>query len=206
MDTLPYEIKIMIIKYLPCYKFITKDTTSILPIFNEYIMDYINKNLLTDNYCNGYLYCNKLYRDIIEKKMFNIISSIVNKFMEYSNGIIYLDFNNPTPIHTININIIFKFTTVGKYFAGSTDDVVFKLSNSNIGYPDICSVTFFGTSTFINYNENDIQNKLYSVLIRNMDISDTILDIKKMEIIETIYPNGFSNYNDFNDKVLIKYV
>jgi hypothetical protein len=64
MDKLPYEIKMMIISYLPCYKFIKIDTNDILPIFNEYIMYYINNKLLTDNYSNCYLYNCKLYRNM----------------------------------------------------------------------------------------------------------------------------------------------
>ncbi len=203
MDTLPYEIKKIIINYLPFYKL---STNNILPIFNECIIDYINNKLLIDNYINGNLYNNELYRHIIDNKLIDITKSITKKFMEYSNGIVFLNFNSPAPISTINIIIKFKFTTVGKYFSGSTNDIVFKLSNSNMFYPNICSVIFYGTSTYIDYDENDIQNKLFNILIRNMNLSDTIVDIKSMEIIRTNYPNGFSNYNDYNEKVLIKYI
>ncbi len=203
MDTLPDEIKLIIIKFLPLYKLITDNT---LPIFNEYIMNYINTKLLTDNYINGCLYKCELYRDIIDNKLIDITKSIAKKFMEYSKGIVFLNFNNPTPISIISVIIIFKFTTVGKHFNGSTDDILFKLSNSNMGYSGICSVIFYGTSNYIDYNEYDIQNKLYCVLTRNIDLSDTTVDIKKMEMIKINYPSGFSNYHDYNEEVLIKFI
>lgn len=207
MDTLPDEIKLIIISYIPCYKFITKDACNILPIFDKYIKDYINNKLLTDNYCNGRLYNSKLYKKIIETKLKDITLSITKKFMEHSNGIVWLNFDNPAPIYSINLIIIFTFTKVGNYFSGSIDDVKFQLSNTNyFDYSNICNITFYGKSTYINYNENDIQNKLYNVLIRNMDLSDTTIDIKKMELIKTIYPNGFINYNQSYDELLIKYI
>ena len=192
---LPYEIKLMIIDYFPLTKQIIDNPP---PIFHDYIINYINTKLLTNMYISGLLCTNDIYYDIISDKLENISSDITNKFMNAVKdiggpiGII----NENMPI--ISLKIIFKFTTVGNYYNSDTNDIKYSLSSYSI-YNNYFTWFYKDTRYNIEYTEENIHNEIVRILIKNMNFSDTTVDIKSMEMIKT------DLWNTYND-VLFKFI
>ena len=76
LSCIPYEIKLIIINYLPINKLIIDNPP---PIFHDYIIHYIDKHVLTDMYISGLLCTNDIYNDIINNKV-DEFSSDITKF------------------------------------------------------------------------------------------------------------------------------
>ena len=194
-SNIPYEIKLIIINYLPISKLIIDNPP---PIFHEYIMHYINTKLLTDMYISGCLCNSDIYNKIIYNKIDEISSSITKKFIK-----VVEEIGGPSNIMDetmpiISLKIIFKFTTIGKYYISSTDDIHYSLSSYSI-YNNHCMWRYNNTVFNFKYTEDNIKNEIVRVLIKNMNYSDTTVDIKSMEIIKT---DLWENEND----ILFKFI
>ena len=181
LSCIPYEIKLIIINYLPIYKLIIDNPP---PIFHDIIMHYINTKILTDMYISGILCKNDIYCDIINNKVGEISSNITKKFMravEEIDGPSSI-INENIPI--ISLKIIFKFTTVGKFYISNTDDIKYSLSSYSI-YNNYFTWRYNDYTCTLEYTEENIQNEIFRILIKNMNYSDTTVDIKSMEMIKT---------------------
>ena len=203
LTCIPDEIKLIIISYLPLNKLITDEP---LPIFHEYIMNYINTKLLTNMYYAGRLYNSDIYSDIVYNKLNEISSNITTRFIKEIDEI-------GGPINTNNINnniniinkpiislkIIFKFTKVGKHYNSFTGDIKYSLSSFGM-CDNSCSWFYNDSISAFEYNEENIQNEIWRILIKNVDCSDTTIDIKSMEMIKTEF------LNDTNSNILIKFI
>jgi len=195
LSCLPYDIKLIIIDYMPLNKNIIDNPP---PIFHDYIINYINKKLLTNMYISGLLCTNNIYDNIISDKLEQIASGITKKFMNAVHKI-----GGPIQIISENMPIIsfkitFKFTTVGKYYNSDTNDIKYSLSSYSI-YNNYFTRLYNDNIMNIEYTESNIQNEIWRILIKNMDYSDTTIDIKSMEIIKT---DLWETYND----VLFKFI
>ena len=176
-----YEIKLIIINYLPINKLISDNPP---PIFHEYIMNYINKNILINMYVSGRLYKNDIYHDIVYGKVNEISSNITQQFIKAVDeiGRPTRIFNESMPI--ISLKILFKFTTVGKFYNGNTNDIKYCLSNYGI-YDNYCTWRYNDFAFTFEYTKENIHNEIMRILIKNMDYSDTTVDITNMELIKT---------------------
>ncbi len=192
-SSIPDEIKLFIISYLPLQKLISD---KILPIFNEYIMNYINTKLLLDNYNAGYL-SKSIYKDILFDKAKEIAFNIADEFIKETEKIGGPIITNDTePI--ISLNILFKFTRVGRYYNGNTRDINYSLSSYGVFNN---SFTWYYNQTLLTlkYSKENIRNEIWRIIIKNIDYSDTTLDIKSMELVKT-------NILNTNNEILIKYI
>ncbi len=178
---MPYSIKLIIMNYLPINMLIIDDPPQMI---YDHIIHYINTKLLTNMHTAGLLLINNIYKDIVYDKLDKISQNIANKFMKAVDDIGGpIKYNNETmPI--ISLKIIFKFTKVGKFYKGDTSDIKYCISSYGI-YDNYCTWFYnYKYNTFEYKNEN-IKNEIYRILIKNMDLSDTIVDINSMEIIKT---------------------
>ncbi len=192
-SSIPDEIKLFIISYLPLQKLISDNP---LPIFNEYIMNYINTKLLLDNYNAGYL-SKSIYKDILFDKAKEIAFNIADEFIKETEKIGGPIITNDTePI--ISLNILFKFTRVGRYYNGNTRDINYSLSSYGVFNN---SFTWYYNQTLLTlkYSKENIRNEIWRIIIKNIDYSDTTLDIKSMELVKT-------NILNTNNEILIKYI
>lgn len=195
MNNIPDEIKLIVISYLPFHKLIMDNPPQ---IFHEYIIHYINTQLLTNMYISGILYESNIYNNIINNKACEISSNITTKFMKAVKeigGPIKI-INENTPI--ISLNIVFKFTTVGKFFNSSTADIKYSLSTYSI-YNNHCTWVYNDTIYHFKYTEENIKNEIWRILVKNMNYSDTTVDIKSMEMIKTDLWNN-------NSTILFKFI
>jgi hypothetical protein len=198
LSCIPYEIKQIIISYLPIYKLITGNQ---IQIFDEYIMDYINTQLLKDMYIAGRLY-NSIYQNIIFDKLEEIASYIADEFIKETNkigGPIINQIINNQMEPIISLKIVFKFTTIGKYYHGSTDNINYSLSSYGV-YNNSCTWFYNQTICCFDYSKENIQNEIWRIIIKNMDFSDTTVDIKSMELIKT------NINNTCIEQLLIKFI
>ena len=196
LSCLPDEIKLIIISYLPISKLLASEP---LPIFNEYIMYYINTQLLKDMYKSGYLYKSPIYSDIIYDKINQIAENIAQGFIKEITNI-----GGPTSVNSVSTKIIslrikFTFTRVGRYFQGSTDDFMYSLSTYGIS-ENSCTWMYNNFQYGFQYSDENIKNEIWRILIKNMDHSDTTIDIKSMELIKT------DIFDEKNNIVLIKFI
>ncbi len=192
-SSIPDEIKLFIISYLPLHKLISDNP---LPIFNEYIMNYINTKLLLDNYNAGYL-SKSIYKDILFDKAKEIAFNIADEFIKETEKIGGPIITNDTePI--ISLNILFKFTRVGRHYNGNTRDINYSLSSYGVFNN---SFTWYYNQTLLTlkYSKENIRNEIWRIIIKNIDYSDTTLDIKSMELVKT-------NILNTNNEILIKYI
>jgi len=194
---IPEEIKLMIISYLPIYKLINNP----VPIFHEYIIHYINTQLLTNMYVSGRLLRSDIYCDIVYDKMKEMSSSITKQFMKATSDIggTINPFNSDSKI-VISLKITFKFTKVGKCYNSNTKDIKYSLSSYGSLNDSSCTWFYNDTVSAFKYTEENIKNEIWRILIKNMDHSDTTIDIKSMEMVKTDLMNA-DNYN-----VLIKFI
>jgi hypothetical protein len=204
--SLPDEIKKIILHKVPIEYYLEKDEINIPNIIDEYILEYIEGNLLSDMSKSGYLNNTILYKKIVRDNVNNLALYYTNKFIYYANthsgGIVHLNKYIDKEVNVISLNIIFKFTKVGNYYMGSTEGSNFIISNDSWNYENKCSKIYYNTTIFIDYTEDSIKNAIYNVLLRQMDNSDTTEDIKSMKIIKTSYPKGINNYKIFTEQVL----
>jgi hypothetical protein len=204
--SLPDEIKKMILHKLPIEYYLEKDEITTTSIINEYITEYIEGNLLSDMSKSGYLNNTILYKKIVRDNVNKLALYYATKFIYYANthsgGVVHLNKYIDKEVNVISLNIIFKFTKVGNYYSGSTDESNFIISNDGWNYINKCSKIYYNTTIFIDYTEDSIKAAIYNVLIRQMDYSDTTEDIKSMKIIKTTYPKGINNYKIFTEQVL----
>jgi hypothetical protein len=195
LSCLPYEIKLKIIDFIPLTKQIVDNPP---PIFHDYIINYINTKLLKNMYISGILCTNDIYNDIISAKLENISLNITNKFMnavqEIGGPVGMINENMPI----ISLKIIFKFTTVGNYYNSDTNDIKYSLSSYSI-YNNYCTWVYNDTTFNMIYTKESIHNEIWRILIKNMNYSDTTIDIKSMEMVKT---DLWDNYND----VLFKFI
>ena len=98
----------------------------------------------------------------------------------------------------ISLKIIFKFTTVGKFYNSNTNDIKYSLSSNGI-YENSCMWTYNDFIYTFDYTEENIHNEIWRILIKNMDLSDTTVDIKSMEMIKT-------NLLENNSNILFKFI
>ncbi len=189
---LPDEIKLIIIGYLPITKLVSDNP---LPIFDEYIINYINNRVLTNMYYTGFLYRRSIYSDMVYDKIKEIADMIGEQFIKETNmiggpiNILNQELNQE--LNTIiSLVIIFKFSTVGKRYNGSRDDINYCLTNSSLAN-NSCSWCYDGTMSCFEYTDKNIKTEIFRILIKNIDYSDTIVDIKCMELIKT---NGNNKY------------
>jgi len=190
ISILPEEIQLHIISFIPMCKLITDNPP---PIINEYILYYIENELLKDNYIAGCLYASNIYYKNVLLKVNEISLKMAKLFMKETDkigGLVHI-FNTDSEI--ISFEIIFKFTTVGKYFNGFKDYIKFSLSNYLINR-DQCTGFYLDTTYGINYNEKSIRENIYRILFKNMHCSDTTIDIKSIQMIK----------HQLNTKTLIK--
>jgi hypothetical protein len=156
-------------------------------------------------YYTGRLYNSDTYRYIIYDKLDEISSNITTRFIKevdeiggpINNNININNINNKKLI--ISLKIIFKFTTVGKYYNGYTGDIKYSLSSYGM-YDNSFTWFYNDTISTFEYNEENIQNEIWRILIKNVDYSDTTIDIKSMEMVKTEF------LNDTNCNVLIKFI
>jgi hypothetical protein len=203
---LPDEIKKIILDKLPIQDYLKKDEINIPNIIHEYITEYIEGNLLSDMSKSGYLNNTIKYKKIVRDNVNKLALKYAEKFIYYANthsgGVVYLNNYIDKEVNVISLNIIFKFTKVGNYYSGSTDESNFIISNDGWNYVNKCSRIYYNTTIFIDYTEDSIKSAIYNVLLRQMDYSDTTEDIKSMKIIKTTYPKGINNYKIFTEQIL----
>ncbi len=190
ISCIPYDIKLIIMNYLPINTLIIDNPPK---IFHNYLINYINKQLLTNMYVAGILYENNIYNIIINNKVNEISQNITDKFMKAVDEIggPSLVYNQTAPI--ISLKIIFKFTEVGESYTGNTRDIDYRISSYSL-YNNCCTWIYNYKYCTLEYNKQNIQNEICRILIKNMNISDTTIDIKSMEMVKT---NISETYNIF---------
>lgn len=197
---IPIEIKQIIIKYICPNKLINQNDTIINPIIDEHIKNYITNDLLKNLCISSYLMVNSYYKQLIKDKLKELALYYTKEFIKqceiYSNNSV-----NNTSVNIISFNITFKFVKVGKYFNGSTDDTVFRLSNVILDN-NICNITFYNSIRYIDNNEEYIKNELYKIFIRHLSFSDTMHEIKSMDMCRTNFPYGINNHDIYNNDIL----
>ena len=203
---LPDEIKKIILDKLPIEYLLEKNSIKISYIIDEYINEYINKKILYDMSKSGYIHNTILYKHLTRDTVNNLSLSYARKFMYYTNmhsgGVVKINDYMNKHFNKILFIITFKFTKVGNFYSSSTDDSTFTISNDGWNDETKCSKVYYNTSLFIEYNEESIKSSIYNVLLRQMDNSDTVEDIKSMRIMKISYPEGIKNYNKFTEEVL----
>jgi hypothetical protein len=209
IQNLPIELQEIIINFIPHYYFVNKNDTCIPPLIDEYIMYFIKYELIKNIYTSSHLINYSYYKKIIKNTLEELSLYYTKQFMElcniHSGGATNITNYNNTSLNVISFNITFKFITVGAYFNGSTEDQLFKLSNSTI-YDDGCSRVYYNTTTYINYTEEEIKNELYKLFIRHMSLSDTMQEIKSMNISKINYPYGIDQHNISNTEILKSFI
>lgn len=206
---LPIELQQIIINYIPHYNFINKYDTYITPLIDEYIIFFIKNELIKNMYTSSYLINCSYYKKLINNTLKELSLYYTKQFMElctiYSGGAINIKNYNNTSLNVISFNITFKFITVGKYFNSSTEDQLFTIGNSTI-YDNGCSRIYYNTTIYINYTEEDIKNELYRIFLRHMSLSDTMQEIKSMNISKINYPYGINQHNINNIEILKTFI
>jgi hypothetical protein len=184
------------------YKLISDE----IPIlFHEHIMNYINTKLITDMYNSGVLYESNIYYEIIKNKLDEISFNITKKYMELVDSIGGpVNINNNAPMSLIRLNILLTFTTVGNHYMGSTKDHEYKLSSYSNFYDNEFNYFYYQKMFHYQYNETNIKNAIYKILLQQINYSDTTVDIKSMEIIKTSYSDN--NFNNEIKTLMIKYI
>ncbi len=180
LSILPDEIKSHIISFIPMYKLITDNPPAII---DEYILYYIDTQLLNDNYIAGCLYESNIYYKNVCQKVNEISLKMANLFMKETDkigGLVHI-FNTDAPI--ISFEIIFGFTTIGKCFNGLKNDIKFSLTNYLINRGQ-CTGFYLDTTYGIDYNEKSITENICRILCKNMHCSDTTIDIKSIQMFK----------------------
>jgi hypothetical protein len=190
LSILPDEIKSHIISFIPMYKLITDNPPAII---NEYILYYIDTQLLKDNYIAGCLYESNIYYKDVCIKVNEISLKMAKLFMKETDKIGGLVHRVNTDSQIISFEIIFKFTTIGKYCNGSKNDIKFSLTNYLINRGQ-CTGFYLDTTYGIDYNEKSITEDICRILFKNMYSGDTTIDIKSIQMIK----------HQLNTKTLIK--
>jgi hypothetical protein len=82
IKSLPEEIKKEIIKYMPMDKLILITDTTVEPIIDKFIKDFIENKLFTNAKAFAYLSQTKLYKDIIDDKLTTFTTTIARDFIQ----------------------------------------------------------------------------------------------------------------------------
>jgi hypothetical protein len=157
-------------------------------------------------YNSGYLYESDIYYEIIKNKLNEISFNITKKYMElvdYIGGPVNIN-NNDAPMTIIRLNILLTFTTVGNQYMGCTKDHEYKLSSYSNFNDNEFNYIYYQKMFHYKYNETNIKNAIYKILLQQMSYSDTTVDIKSMEIIKTSYSDN--NFNNEIKTLMIKYI
>jgi hypothetical protein len=209
IQALPIELQQIIINYIPHYNFVNKNDTYIPPLVDEYIIFFIKNELIKNMYTSSYLINCSYYKKIIKNTLEELSLYYTTQFMElcniHSGGATNIKNYYNTSLNIISFNITFKFIIVGKFFNSSTDDQLFRIGNSTICDNGI-SIFYYGTTTYIDYNEEDIKNEFYKIFFRHMSFSDTMQEIKSMNISKINYPYGINQHNISNTEILKSFI
>jgi hypothetical protein len=209
IQKLPIELQQIILNFIPHYNFVNKNDTYIPPLIDEYIIFFIKNELIKNMYTSSYLINCSYYKKLIKNKLNELSQYYTKQFMElcniYSAGATNIKNYNNTQLNVISLNITFKFITVGQYYNSSTDDQLFTIGNSTM-YDDGCCIVYYNTSIYINYTEEDITNELYKIFFRHMSLSDTMQEIKSMNISKINYPYGINQHNINNTEILKSFI
>ena len=209
IQELPIELQQMIISFIPHYHFVNKNDTYIPPIIDEYIMFFIKNELIKNLYTSSNLIYCSYYKKIIKNTLEELSLYYTKQFMElsyiHSEGANNINNFNNKSLNVITFNITFKFITVREYFTNSTDDQLFTISNSTL-YDNGCSRVYYNTTTFINYTVEDIKNELYKIFLRHTSLSDTMQEIKSMNISKINYPYGLNQHSINSNEILKTFI
>ena len=207
---LPIELKNVVISNIPIKNLISRDDTSVEPIIDTFIKNYINTQLLSDASTFTYLKQSKLYNEIITKKIGDMAANYSHDFIQHCK-IFDAKPESERKNSFVYFNIRYNHGTDYNY------KFIHKLNNK----PLMSSLRYESGNNYLTLNRDNsirslmqdekyISSEIYSALYHLMDNFRNIYQVHSIEITETTY-NEENHYTDVLDsysgdcKVIKKY-